>query len=221
MQTASIEQYLISICLLIIDEFNELYSALSKPDLKKLGDTKYNEMDITVRVGYPFKSLAHYTATDKDKQRKASKSNHDVVIDSKDFRIEIKFANNNLSRSGNTTNSDNWEKYQQDFNWITEEVATHKHKSAFIIGWFNGDRSLGSLLQLGKTRGSRSVTNEDRLAYFPFLYQCRKGGYTDELSYRYNQAYSSMPVTLVGNEAVLNCMFLGKESDVFHFALYY
>ena len=48
----SISQYLISTCLFIIDELNEKYSTLEKRELKEIADQKFNEMDITVRIGY-------------------------------------------------------------------------------------------------------------------------------------------------------------------------
>ena len=51
----SIDQYLVATCLSIIDEFNILYRGYNHNQLKKEADEKFNEMDITVRVGYPFK----------------------------------------------------------------------------------------------------------------------------------------------------------------------
>lgn len=33
-----------------------------KPELKIEADEMFNEMDITVRIGYPFKQNAYYTA---------------------------------------------------------------------------------------------------------------------------------------------------------------
>ena len=54
----SIDQYLVATCLSIIDEFNILYRGYNHNQLKKEADEKFNEMDITVRVGYPFKQTA-------------------------------------------------------------------------------------------------------------------------------------------------------------------
>ncbi len=50
MKEPSINQYLLSTCLFIIDELNEQYSSLSKEELKSIADNKFNEMDITVRL---------------------------------------------------------------------------------------------------------------------------------------------------------------------------
>lgn len=63
----TVEQYLIGTCLSIIDEFNILYETYTWEQLKKAADEKYNEMDITVKVGYPFKQTVHY-AVGKRKQ---------------------------------------------------------------------------------------------------------------------------------------------------------
>ena len=67
MKKPTISQYLLSICLFIIDELNEQYGRLSKEELKEIADYKYNEMDITVRLGYPFKQTVHYTVGDAKK----------------------------------------------------------------------------------------------------------------------------------------------------------
>ena len=68
MKKPSISQYLLSTCLFIIDELNEQYGSLSKDELKKIADDKFNEMDITVRLGYPFRQMVHYTVGDKTKR---------------------------------------------------------------------------------------------------------------------------------------------------------
>ena len=51
----TIDQYIVANCLYTIDEFNILYRGWDKPELKIEADEKFNEMDITVRIGYPFK----------------------------------------------------------------------------------------------------------------------------------------------------------------------
>ena len=51
----TVDQYLVADCLFIIDEFNILYRGYKQDELKKEADERFNEMDITVRVGYPFK----------------------------------------------------------------------------------------------------------------------------------------------------------------------
>ena len=57
MEQPSIEKYLISTCLFTIDEFNILYKGYEQDDLKREADIKFNEMDITVRIGVNGKLL--------------------------------------------------------------------------------------------------------------------------------------------------------------------
>lgn len=87
----TVEQYLIGTCLSIIDEFNILYETYTWEQLKKAADEKYNEMDITVKVGYPFKQTVHYAVGKKETNRKQEKINHDLYVEQRDFNIEIKF----------------------------------------------------------------------------------------------------------------------------------
>ncbi len=53
----TVDQYLVADCLFIIDEFNILYKDYELDKLKKVADEQFNEMDITVRIGYPFKQM--------------------------------------------------------------------------------------------------------------------------------------------------------------------
>lgn len=78
MKKPSIDQYLVANCLFIIDEFNILYRGYNKGNLKREADEKFNEMDITVRIGYPFKQNAHYTVGESSKTKKEQKINHDL-----------------------------------------------------------------------------------------------------------------------------------------------
>lgn len=103
MKTPSISQYLLSTCLYTIDELNEQYSRLTKEKLKSIADDKFNEMDITVRLGYPFKQMVHYTVGDA--KPKGSKVNHDLYVESKEFKIEIKYLKNWKSTVGTSSNS--------------------------------------------------------------------------------------------------------------------
>ena len=115
MKKPTISQYLLSTCLFTIDELNEQYRGLSKEELKQIADDKYNEMDITVRLGYPFKQAVHYTVGDGKKN--GSKVNHDLYVESKDFKIEIKYLKNWKSNSGTNSASKTWAEYQKDFNF--------------------------------------------------------------------------------------------------------
>ena len=66
----AIDQYLIAICQLIIDEFNVLYADKSKDQLNNIANDKFTETDLVVRIGYPFKQMAHYTRGEAIKQLK-------------------------------------------------------------------------------------------------------------------------------------------------------
>ena len=223
MNGPTIDKYLLSTGLFIIDEFNEQYQSLTKNQLKEVADNRFNEMDICVRLGYPFRQMVHYTYGD-DKTKNATKVNHDLYVASKDFKIEVKYLKNWKSNSGrNHSASKNWDVYQTDFDWICREIAEgRKGKSAFVIGWFNCVDHFSQLIQLGKTSGSKPLADETKTCYFPFLHRMKAPTYTSDLIYDYSQAYEASPVPLIGdtNENI-KCLFLGQSTDAFHFAIYY
>lgn len=221
MKEPTIDQYLLSTCLFIIDELNEQYSRLSRDELKKIADEKFNEMDITVRLGYPFKQMVHYTVGDKEKGE--NKINHDLYIESKDFKIEVKYLKHWGSTSGTKSNSKTWAEFQKDFDWLIEEIKNgKKFRRAFVIGWFNCVDSVSQYLQLGSGSGNKPLINEERVAYFPFLKKLKSPTYTSDLAYNYDRAYKELSLDLIGAiDPNCNCMFLGNEIDVFHFAIFY
>jgi hypothetical protein len=218
----SISQYLISTCLYIIDELNEQYKSLTKAELKTIADTKFNEMDITVKIGYPFSHTAHYTVGDTVK-RGLAKSNHDIYVESKDFKIEIKYLKNWKSASKTVSNSALWKKFQADFDWLFSEIDNgHREKRAFVIGWFNCVDYFTQLIQLGKGSGKSPLINEERVCYFPFLKKTVHPTHTRDLTYNYSLAYEEQPISLISKiQGNYKCIFIGTESDVFHFAVYY
>ncbi|SCX33104.1 hypothetical protein SAMN02910436_02902 [Ruminococcaceae bacterium P7] len=222
MNQPTISQYLLSTCLFTIDELNEQYCRLTKDELKRVADEEFNEMDITVRLGYPFKQMVHYTVGDSKRQN--SKVNHDLYVRSKDFKIEIKYLKNWKSGIGTNSASKTWSEYQKDFDWLIEEIKQgHKHKRAFVIGWFNCVDSISRYLQLGTGGGSKPLVNENRLAYFPFLRRLKAPTHTTDLLINYDSAYKELSLNLIGEEIgpTCNCIFLGNENDVFHFAIFY
>ncbi len=221
MKQPSISQYLLSTCLYTIDEFNEQYRHLSKEALKTIADEKFNEMDITVRLGYPFKQMVHYTVGDAKK--KGSKVNHDLYVESKDYKVEIKYLKNWLSTAGTYSNSKEWSEYQKDFDWLVEEIEKgFKHKRAFVIGWFNCVDTISRYLQLGVGSGSKPFINEERVAYLPFIRKTKTPTRTTDLIYNYDVAYEPVLLNLIGEKNPdINCIFLGNKDDVFHFAIYY
>jgi len=220
----TIDQYLISTCLFIIDEFNEQYKNISKTELKRIADEKFNEMDLCVRVGYPFRQMAHYTVGD-NRNKSTSKVNHDIYVESKDFKIEVKYLKNWKCSSGTSSASKNWDAYQEDFDWLLQEIRDgNRGKRAFIIGWFNCVERFSQLIQLGEGRnpGSKPKASERKICYFPFLTRMNVPTYTTDLVYNYNNAYKALPVNLIGDTIEgYNCLFLGNEKDLFHFAIYY
>ena len=56
-------------------------------------------MDINVKVGKPFNQTVHYTAGVGVKTKKEQKINHDLYIEQRGFKIEIKYLKNWVSSS--------------------------------------------------------------------------------------------------------------------------
>lgn len=220
MKQPTIDQYLLSTCLFTIDELNEKYRFMDKEELKGIADEKFNEMDITVRIGYPFKQMVHYTQNDGGERTKV---NHDLFIESKDFKIEVKYLKNWACKTGTKSASLTWEPIQKDFDWLMEEIEEgNKGKRAFVIGWFNCVDSFSRYIQIGAGRGRYQIVNEERIAYFPFLRKKKVPTYTTDMLYDYEKAYKEVPLSLVGEKnAECSCLFLGNEKDVFHFAIFF
>jgi len=224
MQQPSIDKYLVATCLSIIDEFNIMYEGYDKKALKKIADEKYNEMDITVRIGSPFKNNVHYTVGEGVKAKKAQKINHDLYVDKKDFKIEVKYLKNWKTPSNTWSATKNWSVFQQDFDWLMDEIDTENDgKVAFVIGWFNCVEFLSQLIQLGEGSGAYPLVNENKLRYFPFLTKTKEPTRTIDLDYNYEKcAYEEWKISHVGTRSNdYHCMFLGKPEDKFHFAIYY
>lgn len=223
----TINQYLLSTALFMIDELNEMYSGKSKEELKDIADLKYNEMDITVRLGYPFRNMIHYTVGDGGYKRIDSKSNHDLYVESKDFKIEVKYLRNWSScDSKYRTVKLQWNEIQKDFNWLEEEIELgNKGKRAFIVAWFNCIDNFSQYMSLGSTVGNNPLASENRVSYFPFLTSEKAAPRrTSELFYDYEQAYKELYVNTYGRLSrgkQLNCIFIGNEDDSFHMAIYY
>lgn len=222
----TINQYLLSTALFMIDEFNEKYSELDKLTLKEISDLKYNETDIMVRIGYPFGNIVHYTVGDGTSKNEESKVNHDIYIEAKDFKIEIKYLRNWASNGTDEyrSNKIQWAEIQRDFQWLEEEIRSgNKGKRAVVIGWFNCIDNFSRYMQLGEGAGCNPNANEERVTYFPFLTSNtappRKAS---ELVYNYQLGYRELLVNTYGRlDNELNCMFIGNADDKFHIALYY
>ena len=224
MDNTKIQQYLVAVCLFTIDEFNTMYQGYEKDKLKSLADKKFNEMDITVRMGYPFKQLAHYTVGENARIKKQLKINHDIYIEQKKFKIEVKYLKNWKSKCGTWSATKSWSEFQLDFDWLMDEIDSgNKGKTAFVIGWFNCVKSFSQLIQIGNGSGAYPLVNESRLCYFPFLQRDKMPTRTIDLKYNYDAfAYKELTINPIGKRSGnYNCMFLGNEDDCFHFAIYY
>jgi hypothetical protein len=214
-----IDKYLISNCLLIIDEFNEKYKNCSEEKLRDISDLKISEADLVVSVGYPFRQMATFNMQGKSQ---------DIVIESKDFVIEVKYLRNFNSKSNNVgefrSNKLKWEEaFQKDFNWLTNEIKNYKKgKRAFILGWFNVEnRNFADIMQLGAGTGKNPLINKERMKLFPFLNYDPKTEKTNDIKYRYGAAYKELTISLPGIDEHVSCMFVGKETDKFHFVIYW
>ena len=152
-----------------------------------------------------------------------SKKNHDLIVESKDFSIEVKYLKNWLSNSGTMSAKKEWKEFQSDFDWLEEEIKEgNKGKRAFIIGWFNCVDYFAQYMQLGTGKGSKPQADESKLVYFPFLTKTNENPptYTKDLDYNYSASYEMRRLNLYKNYEV-DCLFLGNESDKFHFAVYF
>ena len=221
---STIDQYIVANCLYTIDEFNILYRGWDKPELKIEADEKFNEMDITVRIGYPFKQNAHYTAGESARIKKAQKINHDLYIAQRDFKIEVKYLKNWISSANTRAASKNWSVFQQDFDWLMDEIDSDKvGKVAFVIGWFNCVDSFSQLIQLGTGNGAYPLADERKRRYFPFLEANKVPVYTKDLKYCYKKAYMELPLDLISFKynGIYRCIFILEEKDKFHFAIYF
>lgn len=209
----TIDQYLISNCLFIVDEFNDRFTSVTTKDaLKEIADNGFSEADLTVRLGYPFRQMAKFNMQGPDTR--------DIIVESKDFLIEVKFLRN-FNSNGGKSNKIMWKEINKDFEWLFKEIKNgNKGRRGFIIGWFNAVDRLSQIVQLGKGRGGTPDIDEEKIRYFPFLN--RSGSKTKDIFYMYPNAYEPLHVQIpgyAGNGA--NCMFFGQENDKFHIALYW
>ncbi|RAZ94238.1 hypothetical protein DK853_36185, partial [Klebsiella oxytoca] len=68
------------------------------------------------------------------KTKKIQKINHDLYVEQRNFKIEIKYLKNWISTSDTRSVSKNWSVFQQDFDWLMDEIDSgNKGKAAFVI----------------------------------------------------------------------------------------
>ncbi|MDD4438415.1 MAG: hypothetical protein PHS04_10320 [Tissierellia bacterium] len=209
-----IDEYLLANCRLIIDELNYRFRNFNNIEsLKEFADIEFNEADLVFMLGYPFRSLASYNM-----QGKAG----DITVKSKNFIIEVKYLRNTMSEELHYTNAAPYKStFEKDYTWLCREVNKgNKGKRAFVLGWFNAFSSFASIMQLGKTKGRFPKLDRERLEKFPFLTIDKYKDNTKDIYYAYDKQYNNL-ITDHLNEQDINCLFLGKETDKFHFAIYY
>ena len=116
-----------------------------------------------------------------------------------------------------------YEAFEKDYTWLCNEIKEGKQgKRAFVLTWFNATDSLSDLIQLGKGSGNTPIINEERLRLFPFLNkQDVDIVKAKDIFYDYTTAYEPQVIKIHGCNDKVNCLFLGKESDKFHIALYW
>ncbi len=216
-----IDKYLISNSLIVIQEFNDRFSHLSNEQLKEFSDKEFSESDLVFLVAFPFKHLARFSTLG---------SGRDIYIKPLDFCIEAKYLRNTKSTNGHYSNTITWKNaFQKDFEWLCEEIKRgNKGKRAFILGWFNVVDSFSQIMQLGKggsngkSGGGLPDVNDEKLRLFPFLNLDGDKIKTKDIKYMYSKAYDNHSITVKGLFTnTVNCIFLGKESDKFHFAIYF
>lgn len=210
-----IDKYLISTCLFAIDEFNERFENKASEEIKEFADSRFCEADLVVRLGYPFRQMASFNMQGTAR---------DIVVPKNDFIIEVKYLRNFKSNSGkNQSNKAIWENaFQKDYDWLCKEIIGGKkgHRT-FVIGWFNAVNRFSELMQLGEGKGRYPDINKDRLILFPFLTHKAGSTKTKDIFYKYEQAFKEKPIPIPGHQEEVTCTFLGRESDLFHFAIYY
>ncbi|GIN96130.1 hypothetical protein J6TS1_20000 [Siminovitchia terrae] len=215
-----IEQYLVSTCLLVIDEFNHQFRFVeSKEELELIANNEFNETDLAFKIGFPFKQMAYF----ENKEKRGNLPKTDIYIKEKDFKIEIKYLRNYSAKNkvNSSSNSLPWTQLKSDFDWLINDIKLgKKHKSALIIGWFNYFDYFSQIVQLGTGRGPAPNYDQAKVDYFPFLRAL--GPKTKDLEIAYDIAYearSSLTPDVKGHQ--LNCMLLGKETDKFNMVLYW
>jgi len=214
----SIDQYLISTCLFIIDEFNQQFRNTDKPNLKKNACEEFNEADLAFRIGMPFRHMAYF----ENGKKQGTLAKTDIFIKEKDFKIEVKYLRNFLSSNKKDYSvSMEWKAVKGDFDWLTNEIKQgRKYKSAFIVGWFNYFDYFSQIIQLGTGRGGTPNHESTKTEFFPFLVY--NGSKTKDIEIAYKLAYQPLNVPVRDlKEHRLDCILIGTAEDKFNIALYY
>ena len=202
-----INRYFDSSIHILIDEMNMLMSELKDNERKEFATTKFSEADLAIRLGSPFRQLARYPMQGTKGQ--------DIIIDYKDFEIEIKYWRNWFGGTG--TQKAVWKNsYEKAFNWLKDEISDGKKGNrAMICGWFTFFEWC-ELLQLGKKAGKNPIINPKRLAMLPFL------DYKDRVR-TVQPCYSvtHREISISENNIQMNWELHGSQSDALNVLMLY
>ncbi|HKY70221.1 MAG TPA: hypothetical protein VJ205_04935 [Gammaproteobacteria bacterium] len=160
-----ISRYFDSSIHILIDEMNMILINQSRDKQIDYARYKFSEADFAIRLGSPFRQLARYPMQGTQGQ--------DIIVDYKDFEVEIKYWRNWLGGTG--IQKLVWEEaYEKAFHWLIEEIKIgKKNNRAMICGWFTFFE-WRELLQLGSTTGGNPAVNSERIKILPFL-NCEDG----------------------------------------------
>jgi hypothetical protein len=193
---------------ILIDEMKMLMSGLDEDSRKGYANTKFAEADFAIRLGSPFRHLARYPMQGAKGQ--------DIIIDYKDFEVEIKYWRNWFGGTG--TQKATWENsYGRAFNWLRDEIKNgKKNNRAMICGWFTFFE-WRELLQLGCNSGRNPLVNAERLKTLPFL-SCKDGKIrTIQTKYFPNCG----EIEIKESDYLINWELHGNESDVLNILMLY
>jgi len=200
-----------------------MFNGYTDDEIREIANEKISESEIAFRIGNAFQSMVHYTIKLRDNPNRF-KVNNDIVIDFLDRRlvVEVKAPKGYQSESGRGSNGAPWEPYERDFNWLKEEIRLgNRENRAFIIGWLNCVSYLGEILQLGRGGGGKPKMSDTKLQLLPFLIDPHGEGFTKDYAYDYSQTDIELETTCLGDDVALKCLFIGRQSDSLHFAIYY
>lgn len=126
-----IDKYLISNCILTIDEFNAKYKGYPNEKLKEVENISSGS-DIIASLGERFRLMGNFNVQGEYR----SEGGNDIFGESKGFRVEVKLIK--TRKAGNSSISENWDVLEDDFHWLFNEInKSNKGKRALVLGWFN------------------------------------------------------------------------------------
>jgi hypothetical protein len=185
---------------------NMLLSNKSLDDKIDYARYKFSEADLAIRLGSPFRHLARYPMQGTKGQ--------DIIIDHKDFEVEIKYWRNWVGGTG--IQKRGWKvSYENAFNWLIKEIKIgKKNNRAVICGWFTFFE-WRDLLNLGIRSRANPPVNSERLRILPFL-NCEDGR-IGAIRTNYLTKYGEVKY----GDSEVNWELHGDKSDMLNVVLFY